>query len=50
MLLKKAVYDKLAGKVNNTDTREFILKTKYRTDETELEKKTPHVTDFFKKT
>ena len=39
MLLKKAVYDKLAAKVNNIDTSKFILKTKYQTDTTELETK-----------
>ena len=31
---KKAVYDKLAAKVNNSDTSEFVLKTKYQTDKT----------------
>ena len=39
MLLKKTVYDKLAAKVNNIDTSDFVLKTKYETDNTELEKK-----------
>ena len=38
-VVKKAVYDKLAGKVNNIDTRDFVLKTKYQTDKTEFEKK-----------
>ena len=38
-VVKKAVYDKLAAKVNNIDTSEFILKTKYQTDKKELEKK-----------
>ena len=37
MLLK--IYDKLAAKVNNVDTSEIVLKTKYQTDKTELEKK-----------
>ena len=37
MLLKKAVYDKLAAKVNNIDTSDFVLKTTYQTDKTELE-------------
>ena len=50
MLLKKTVYDKLAAKVNNIDTSDFVLKTKYQTDKTELEKKIPDVTDFVKKT
>ena len=49
-VVKKAVYDKLAAKVNNFDTIDFALKTKYQTDKTELEKKTPNVTDFLKKT
>ena len=39
MLLKKAVYDKLAAKANNIDTSKFILKTKYQADTTELETK-----------
>ena len=38
MLLKKIVYDKLLAKVNNIDTSDFVLKTKYETDKTELEK------------
>ena len=45
---KKAVYDHLVAKVNNIDTNDFVLKTKYQTDKTELEKKIP-VTDFGKK-
>ena len=49
MLLKKTVYDKLVAKVNNIDTSDFMLKTKYQTDKTELEKKNPKVTDFLKK-
>ena len=36
---KKAVYDQLVAKVNNIDTSEFVLKTSYDTDKTELEKK-----------
>ena len=36
---KKAVYDKLAAKINNIDTSDFVLKTKYQTDKAELEKK-----------
>ena len=50
MLLKKAVYEKLAVKVNNIDTSDSVLRTKYQTDKTELERKTPDVTDFVKKT
>ena len=48
-VVKKTVYDKLVAKVNNIDTSDFVLKTKYRTDKTELEKKIPDVTDFVKK-
>ena len=44
------MYDKLAAKVNNIDTSDFVLKTKYQTDKTELEKKIPDVSDFVKKT
>ena len=36
-------------KVNNIDTSDFVLKTKYQTDKTELEKKIPELTDFVKK-
>ena len=50
MLLKKAVYDKLAAKVNNIDTSDFVLKTKHQTDKTKWEKKIPDVSDFVKKT
>ena len=50
MLLKKTVYDKLVAKVNNIDTSDFVLKTKYQTDKTELEKKIPDVSDLVKKT
>ena len=49
-VVKKAIYDKLAAKVNNIDTSNFVLKTKYQTDKTEVEKKIPNVTDFVKKT
>ena len=38
-VVKKAVYDKLVTKVNNIDTNDFFLKTKYQIDKTELEKK-----------
>ena len=50
MLLKKTVYDKLAAKVNNIDTSDFVLKTKYQTDKAELENKIPNVTGFVTKT
>ena len=35
--------------MNNIDTSDFVLKTKYNTDKTELQKKIPNVTDFVKK-
>ena len=38
-VVKKTVYDKVAAKVNNIDINDFVLKTKYQTDKTELEKK-----------
>ena len=43
------MYDKLVAKVNNIDTTGFVLKTKYDTDKSELEKKVPNVADFVKK-
>ena len=46
--VKKAVYDKLVAKVNNIDTSDFVLKTKYNADKT-IRKKIPNVTDFVKK-
>ena len=48
-VIKKDVYDKLVAKVNNIHTCDLLLKTKYQTDKTELEKKIPDVTDFVKK-
>ena len=47
--VKKTVYDKLVAKVNNIDTSDFVFKTKYNTDKTELGKKIPHVTDSVRK-
>ena len=34
-VVKKTVYDKLVAKVDNIDTSDFMLKTKYNTDKTE---------------
>ena len=45
-VVTKTVYDKLVHKANNIDTSDFLLKTKYNTDKTELENKIP---DFVKK-
>ena len=33
-VVKKALYDKLVAKVNDIDTSDFVLKTKYQTDKT----------------
>ena len=38
-VVKKAVYNKLVTKVNNIDATEFVLKTKYDIDKSDLEKK-----------
>ena len=48
-VVKKTVYDKLNGKVNNIYINDFVLKTKYNTDKTEFENKIPNVSDFIKK-
>ena len=37
--VKIALYNKLVAKVNNVDTSEFALKTKYQIDKAELKKK-----------
>ena len=49
-VVKKAFYDKVVAKLNNIDTSDFVLKTKYQTDKAELENEIPDVTDFVKKT
>ena len=49
-LLKKSVYDKLAAKVNNIDTNDFVLSTKYNTDKSESEKKILDNSGLVKKT
>ena len=46
---KKTVYDKLVDKVNNIDTSRFVLKTKYDTDNLEIENKIPNTSDLVKK-
>ena len=48
-IVKKTVYDKLVTKGNNIHTSDFVLKTKYNTDKTELENKIPDITNFLKK-
>ena len=34
-VVKKTVYEKLVATVNNIDTSEFVLKTKYQTDKSD---------------
>ena len=48
-VVKKTVYDKLVAKVNNIDTSDFLLKTKYQTNKTELENKIPDLSNLIKK-
>ena len=48
-LLKKTEYNKLVAKVNNIDTSEFVLKTKYGTDKSELENKITDTSGLVKK-
>ena len=47
---KKTVYKKLVAKVENIDTSDFVLKTKYNTDKTELENKIPDISGLATKT
>ena len=49
-VVKKAVYNKLVAKVDNIDTSDFVLKTKYDTDKTKLENKIPDTSNLIKKT
>ena len=50
-VVKKAVHDKLAVKVNNIDTSAFVLKTKtIKQRKQDQKKKNSDVTDFVKKT
>ena len=49
-VVKETVYDKLVAKVNNIDTSDFVPKTKYQTDKTELENKIPESSGLVKKT
>ena len=43
-------YNKLVAKVNNIDTSDLVLKTKYNTDKTELENKIPDISNLATKT
>ena len=48
-VVKKKLYNKLFAKVNNIDTSDFVLKTKYNNDKTELEDKIPDTSGLVKK-
>ena len=43
------MYNKLVAKVNNINTSGFVLKTKYDTDKSDLEKKIPNISGLVKK-
>ena len=47
-VVKKANYNKLVTKVDNINTSRFVLKTKYDTDKSELENKTPDTSGLVK--
>ena len=49
-VFEKDVYNKLVAKVDNIDTSDFVLKTEYKTDKTELENKIPDTRGLVKKT
>ena len=49
-VVKNDVYNKLVTKVNAIDTSDFVLRTKYDTDKSELENKTPDTSGLVKKT
>ena len=49
-IFKKAAYNKLVAKVDNIDTNDFALKTKYDIDKAELEKKIPNTSNLATKT
>ena len=49
-VFKKTVNDKLIAEVNAIDTSDFVLKTKYDTDKSELENKIPDTSGLVKKT
>ena len=48
-VVKKTEYNKLVTKVNNIDISDFVLKTKYSTDKTELKNKIPNTSNLVKK-
>ena len=43
------MYDKLVAKVNNIDTSDFVIRTKYNTGKTEIENKIPVLAVLLKK-
>ena len=49
-VVKTDAFDKLVAEVNSIDTGGFVLKTKYDTDKSELEKKIPDTSGLVKKT
>ena len=49
-VVKKAAYNKLVAKVDNIDTTDFVLQTKYDTDKTELQNKIPDISNLATKT
>ena len=49
-VVKKTVYYKFVVKADNIDISDFVLKTKYNTDKTELEKNIPDTSGLVKKT
>ena len=49
-VVEKNVCDKLVAKVDNIYTSDFVLKTNYNTDKTELENKIPDLSNLVKKT
>ena len=49
-VVKKDVHNKLVTKVDNIDTRGFVLKSTYAADKNTLESKIPDISDLIKKT
>ena len=49
-VVEKTAYDKLVAKVNNINTSDFVLKSKYVTDKSELDNKIPDTSGLVKKT
>ena len=47
--VKKTVYDKLVPKIDNIDTSDFVFKTKFQTDKTEIENRIRDMSNLVKK-